>query len=131
MKTFFPILLTLSLLLTACGNSITVADKGTIEAFPEQKPVMLAWQGLTEAVKAEDCEAVLSYMRLTLNLEEDVCPAIYAYFKDGIPEVEWIRTDWSISNGKAKIYAVDGGSIMSFIHNEADDSWRSDDKFWE
>ena len=121
----------MSLLLTACSSGITVADKETISEFPEQKPVMLAWQGLTEAVAAKDCETVLTYFRVTLKVEGESCPDIYAYFDDGAPAVDWSRTDWSTSNGKAKIYAVDGGSITSFIHNEADDSWKSDEKFWE
>lgn len=131
MKAFLPTLLAMSLFVTACSSGITVADKDTINEFPEQKPVMLAWQGLTEAAEAKDCEKVLTYFRITLNVEGESCPDIYTYFKDGAPEVDWSRTDWSASQGKAKIYAVDGGSITSFIHNEADDSWRSDEKFWE
>lgn len=131
MKAYLPTLLAMSLFVTACSSDITVADKETIKAYPEQKPVMLAWQGLTEAVEAKDCETVLTYFRITLNVEGESCPDIYAYFEGGVPVVDWSRTDWSASEGKAKIYAADGGSITSFIHNEADDSWRSDEKFWE
>lgn len=123
-------LLALSLLLTACGTSINVADKETIDAYPELKPVMLAWQGLVEAATEKNCTATLEYMRLTLKVDEEACPDIFAYFET-VPEIDWARTDWSSSGGKAKIYELDGGSIASFIHNEADDSWRSDEKFWE
>ncbi len=131
MKALFPSLLMLSLLLTACGSSINVATDEEIDAYPEAKPVMLAWQGLSEAAQAKDCTTTLEYIRITLDVEEADCPAIFAYFEDEVPEVDWSRTDWSSSNGKAKIYAKDGGSITSFIHNEADDSWRTDERFWE
>ena len=131
MKATLPTLLAMSLLVTACSSGVTVADKEIVSEYPEQKPVMLAWQGLTEAALAKDCGVLLTHFRLTLKVEEESCPDIYAYFEDGVPQVDWSRTDWSTSNGKAKIYELGGGSITSFIHNEADDSWRSDEKFWE
>lgn len=124
-------LLALTLLLTACGTSISVATDEEIKAYPELKPVMLAWQGLTEAATEKDCTTTLEYFRLTLKVDEESCPDIFAYFEEGVPEIDWARTDWSASGGKAKIYKLDGGSIASFIHNEADDSWRADEKFWE
>lgn len=130
MKTL-PTLLALSLLLTACGTSINVADDETVDAYPELKPVMLAWQGLVEAATEKDCTATLEYFRLTLKVDEEACPDIFAYFEEEVPEIDWARTDWSATGGKAKIYELDGGSVASFIHNEADDSWRSDEKFWE
>lgn len=131
MKAYLPAILALSLFVTACSSGITVADKETIKEFPEQKPVMLAWQGLSEAAAAKDCEEALTYFRLTLKVEGESCPDIFAYFEKEAPEIDWSRTEWSSSNGKAKIYSADGGSITSFIHNEADGSWRSDEKFWE
>ena len=132
MKALSPTLLVaMTLLITACNSSITVADPETISEYPEQKPVMLAWQGLAQAAADKDCETLVTYFRITLNVEGELCPEIYAYFDGGAPSVDWSRTDWSASNGKAKIYELDGASITSFIHNEADDSWKSDEKFWE
>ena len=131
MKARFSLLLLFTLLLTACGGAITVATPEEIEAYPEAEGAMRTWQGIVDSVEAKDCETLLTYTRLTLNVEGDACPDIYAYFEDEVPVVDWSRTDWSTSGGKAKIYEKDGGSITSFIHNEKDDSWRTDEKFWE
>lgn len=130
-KILFISLIICTLLLTACGRQrITVADPATVKAYPEIVPVILAWQGMVEAAVNEDCAGFLGYMRITLKLDESVCPAVFDYFST-VPDVDWERTDWSTSGGKAKIYKMNGGSITSFIHNEADDSWRSDEIFWE
>lgn len=131
MKKILLISLITVLLITACGRQpITVADPATVKAYPELVPVILAWQGMVEAANKQDCAAFLEHMRITLKLDESVCQAVFDYFTD-VPEVDWERTDWSASRGKAKIYKMNGGSITSFIHNEADDSWRSDEIFWE
>lgn len=131
MKKLTSLLALSALFFTACGSAITVADKETIKAYPELEGAMLTWQGMVEAVQANDCAAFLEGMRLTLQLDETVCEAAFDYFSDGVPEVDWARSDWSTSGGKVKIYKKDGGSITSFILNEADDSWRADDIFWE
>lgn len=116
-------------LLTAC-TKITVADREILKNNPELKGPILAWQAMVDTAAEEDCEAFLETVRLTLKLTEEVCPAAFSYFENA-PEVAWERTEWSTTNGKAKIYEKDGGSITSFILNEADDSWRSDQVFWE
>jgi hypothetical protein len=131
MKTKFAFLLSLTVLLAACGSDIDVATEEEVNEYEDQEPVMLAWQGLVEAAEAKDCETLLTYMRNSLNVTGEVCPDIYEYFKDGAPVIDWSRTDWSTSGGKAKIYEKEGGSVTSFIHNEADDTWKTDEKFWE
>lgn len=131
MKSFLSLLLGTALLLTACSTSnLSVADPEILDTHPELEGPILAWQGMVDAAAEEDCAAFLEYMRITLKLTEEVCPAAFEYLEKA-PEVNWERTDWSTSGGKAKIYSVEGGSITSFIHNEADDSWRSDQLFWQ
>lgn len=122
-------LLAFAFLLTAC-NSITVADKEVLDDYPELEGAVLAWQSMVDTAAAEDCAGFLENMRLTLKVEEDECPAIFEYFEEA-PEVDWSRSSWSSSGGKVKIYSTEGGSILSFILNEADDSWRADERFWE
>ena len=119
-----------TLLLTACGSSLTVADKDTLKEYPELEGTIWAWQSMVDSAAAEDCATFLENMRLTLDLTEEACPAAFEYFEE-TPLVDWSRTDWSSSGGKAKIYEMGGGSIASFIHNEADNSWRADEIFWE
>lgn len=92
---------------------------------------MLAWEALVEAAEAKDCDAVLAQMRISLKLESEACPDIFEYFEDGAPDIDWSRTEWSTTGGKAKIYELGSGSITSFIHNEADDTWKNDELFWE
>ena len=120
---------TFSLLLTAC-NSLSVIDSDVLSKYPELEGPATTWQAMVDSAEAQDCTAFLDTMRLTLNLTEEVCPDVFAYFEN-TPIVDWQRTDWSTTGGKAKIYEMGGGSITSFIHNEADDSWRSDELFWE
>ena len=119
-----------ALLLAACNSGLTVADKDVLKTYPELEGTIWAWQSMVDSADAEDCEAFLENMRITLNLTEEVCPAAFAYFEE-TPIVDWSRTDWSASGGKAKIYEMGGGSIASFINNEADGSWRADEVFWE
>lgn len=129
MKRFYLIAV-LSLILSGCGNSLTVIDSETLNKYPELEGAATAWQSMVDSAEAKDCIGFLENMRLTLKLTEDVCPAAFAYFEEA-PVVDWGRTEWSSTGGKAKIYEMDSGSITSFIHNEADDSWRSDEIFWE
>jgi len=119
-----------SLFLTACGSSLSVIDSDTLSKYPELEGTATAWQSMVDSAAAQDCDTFLTNMRLTLKLTSEVCPAAFAYFENA-PVVDWQRTDWSSTGGKAKIYEMGGGSITSFIHNEADDSWRSDEIFWE
>lgn len=131
MKAFFSTLSLAALFLSACGTSVSVAEPSVVKEYPEQKPVMLAWQTIVEAAEAKNCELLLGQMRISLQLEAEACPDIYEYFEDGAPDVDWSRTDWSTTGGKAKIYELGGGSITSFIHNEADGTWKNDELFWE
>lgn len=131
MKALLSSFILSALFLTACASSISVAEPQTVREYPEQKPVMLAWQAIVEAAEAEDCDALLAQMRLSLRLEEEVCPTIYEYFEDGAPDIDWSRTEWNSTGGKAKIYELGAGSITSFILNEADDTWKTDQLFWE
>ena len=119
-----------ALLLTACSSNLTVADKDTLKAYPELEGAIWAWQSMVDSAAAEDCKTFLENMRLTLKLTEEACPAAFKYFEEA-PIVDWSRTDWSSSGGKAKIYEMGSGSIASFILNEADNSWRADEIFWE
>ena len=120
----------LTLAFTACGETVTVATSDELRDYSDQKPIMLAWQGMMEAAQAEDCEGALEYIRVTVQADSTACPAIYTYFED-TPTIDWSRTQWSGTGDKAKIYEKDGGSITSFIHNTADDTWKADEKFWE
>lgn len=124
-------LLTLGMLaLTACGTSLTVIDSETLKAYPEVKGVAQSWQGMVDAAQANDCETFLSYMRLSLQLDEEACPAALAYMTDA-PEIDWARTEWNATGGKARIYVVNGGGLTGFILNEATDVWGADEVFWE
>lgn len=126
----FTILFLSALLLTACAPKLTVADKDILKEYPELEGTIWAWQSMVDSTAAEDCAGFLENMRITLDLTEEVCPAAFDYFKEA-PVVDWSRTDWSTSGGKAKIYEMGGGSIASFILNESDNSWRADEVFWE
>lgn len=122
-------LLLSTLLFTACGQTYTVADPETIEANPDLAGVIDSWQRLVDAGAEEDCAAILEQMRSSLNLTEEACPAAIEYLKNA-PEVDWEKTDWNATGGKAKIYELDGGSITAFLLEESDDTWRADSAFW-
>lgn len=119
-----------ALLLTACGQNYTVVDEETLDTNPELEGIVTAWQNLVDAGVNDDCDAVLEQMRSSLNMTEETCPEAFEYLKDA-PEVDWSKTDWNESAGKAKIYKLNGGSITSFILDTSDDTWRADSFFWE
>lgn len=127
MKALLSSFLILSLSFAACGGS-DVASNEDMNAYPEQEPLMNTWQALTDAANDEDCEEVMSHMRDNLNVVEEDCEAIFTYFQEEQPEVEWSRTDWSATNEKAKIYELDGGSLTSFV--KKDGEWLVDENFW-
>ena len=129
MKKIAFLLLGISLL-TACSQDYTVVDEETLDTNPELEGVVTAWQNLVDAGAEEDCDAVLEQMRSSLNMTEESCPEAFAYLKDA-PEVDWSKTDWNESAGKAKIYKMNGGSITAFILDTSDDTWRADSFFWE
>ncbi len=126
MKALFSSFLVLSLSFAACGSD--VASNEDKNAYPEQEPLMDAWQELSDAANDEDCEAVLSHMRGNLNVTEEDCEAIFTYFQEEQPQVEWSRTDWSATNEKAKVYELDAGSLTSFV--KEDGEWLVDESFW-
>lgn len=131
MKRFFALIFLSGLLLTSCGGpSYSVAEPEVLKEYPELVGAINTWQAMVDAADSEDCTAFLDAMRISLKLTDEVCPAAFEYLND-VPQVDWSRTEWSSTGGKAKIYKFEGGSITSFIHNEADDSWRSDTIFWE
>ncbi len=130
MKKLISLSILTSLLLAAC-SSVDVADKEIIKANPDLKGAIHAWQGLVDAAEAEDCEEFMNHMRKTIGMTEEDCPAAFAYFADGAPIVEWEKTDFSTTGIKAKIYEDGSGSITSFIHDTANNEWRSELKFWE
>lgn len=116
--------------LTACGQNYTVVDEETLNTNPELEGVVSAWQNLVDAGTDENCDAVLEQMRSSLNMTEESCPDAFEYLKTA-PEVDWSKTDWNESAGKAKIYKMNGGSITSFILDTSDDTWRADSFFWQ
>jgi len=71
-----------ALLLAACNSGLTVADKDVLKTYPELEGTIWAWQSMVDSAAAEDCEAFLENMRITLNLTEEVCPAAFAYFEE-------------------------------------------------
>jgi hypothetical protein len=128
MKKLTSLLIISALFLTACG--LTVIDSETLSSYPELKGPATSWQALSDAAQAEDCETFLGYMRASLQLTEEICPAVFEYFEDA-PVVEWEKTEWNASGGKVKIYELDKGSITGMIHNTAEDTWGADTLFWE
>ena len=119
-----------ALLLTSCGGpDLTGVDQSTINLHPKLTELAETWQTIEIAANGKDCATILSYMRKSLNLTEESCPAAYDYFKDA-PEVDWNKTDWTADEGKAKIYETGKGSITSFIYDGRDGIWRADDEFW-
>jgi hypothetical protein len=130
MKKIITLFLTSALLLTACGGGAPVIDNETLDANPEVADISAAWQNLVDAAENEDCEAFLEGMRLSVDATEEDCPAAFEYLAD-YAGVEWSKTEWNASGGKAKIYEIDGGSITGLILNEATGVWGADEKFWE
>jgi hypothetical protein len=130
MKRIFLSLTIFTLLLTACGSSLTVIDGETLSSNPELKGVAESWQGIVDAAATQDCERFLSHMRSSLQLTEEDCTDAFEYLED-VPEIDWARTEWNSSGGKAKIYKMESGSLTGFILNEANDVWGADEKFWE
>lgn len=132
MKRILALSIITSLFLTACGGSgLTSEQQDLLSDYPELEGPMLAWNALAEAGESEDCEGLIDGMRLSLQLDEETCPAAFEFFADGAPEIDWERTEWSSTGGKAKIYEMDKGDLTSFILNEATDEWRADTVFWE
>lgn len=130
MKKLITLILASSLLLTACGGAAPVIDGETLDANPEVAEISAAWQGLADAAANEDCEAFLEGIRLSVDATEEDCSAAFEYFAD-YAGVDWSKTEWNASGGKAKIYQVDSGSITGLILNESTGVWGADSKFWE
>lgn len=119
-----------TLFLTGCGGAdLSGVDKETLDSHPRLEEVADTWEVMQTAAANEDCATLLSYMRKSLNLTEEACPAAYDYFASVQP-VDWGKTAWSTGDGKAKIYELDKGSITSFIYDGRDEIWRADDEFW-
>ncbi|MFA5855062.1 MAG: hypothetical protein WC846_02090 [Candidatus Gracilibacteria bacterium] len=119
-----------ALLLTSCGGpDLTGVDQSTINLHSKTPELVQTWQTIEKAAQGKDCATILSYMRKSLNLTEQSCPAAYDYFKNA-PEVDWNKTDWTADEGKAKIYELDKGSITSLIYDGRDEIWRVDTEFW-
>ena len=118
-------------LLAGCGSGpdLTGIEQYTINLHPAITGLATDWQALQAAAQDEDCTAVLSYMRKSLNVTEENCPAIYDYFKNA-PEVDWNKTEWSTDDGKAKIYEMDKGSITTLILDTKANVWRVEGDFW-
>ncbi len=132
MKKFTALIILSALFLTACvGTSLTVIDDETLATYPELEDIAVAWEALADAAEAEDCEAFLAQMRSSLQLTEEDCPSAFEYYEDGVPPIEWEKTQWNADMGKAKIYEVNSGSITSFILNGATDVWGADTIFWD
>ena len=119
-----------ALLLTSCGGpDLTGVDQSTINLHSKTPELVQTWQTIEAAATSKDCTTILSYMRKSLNLTEESCPAAYDYFKNA-PEVDWNKTDWTADEGKAKIYEMGKGSITSFVFDGRDGIWRVDTEFW-
>lgn len=131
MKRIVSVLALSALFLTACGAGLSVIDSETLKTYPEVKGIATSWQHLVDAAKSEDCEKFLSYMRNSLLLTEEACPAAFEYFADGAPEIDWSKTEWTADGGKAKIFKLGSGSLSGFILNTATDVWGADTVFWE
>jgi hypothetical protein len=131
MKKIAALTVLLTIALTACvGTSYTVIDSDTLTAHPELKGVVESWQGMVDAAEVDDCETFLSYMRVSLGLDEEACPNALEFMADA-PPVDWEKTEWNSTGGKAKIYELESGSITGFILNEATGEWGADELFWE
>lgn len=130
MKKLITLLLATSLLFTACGGGMSVIDDETLSANPELKDIAVAWQGMVDAAADQDCAVFLEGVRVSVNATEEDCPAAFEYLSD-YAGVEWSKTEWNATGGKAKIYEIDGGSITGLILNEATGVWGADSKFWE
>lgn len=131
MKKIAALTIIASLVLAACGSSLYVIDSETLKFYPEVEDLARDWQGLAEAAQAENCEAVEEYMRIATNFTEEDCSDVFEYFVEGAPEVDWAKTEWTSSMGKAKIFELEGGSIGGFVLNEAEGVWGAEDRFWE
>jgi hypothetical protein len=128
MKKLFA-LLSLPLLLTAC-TSYTVATDEDLKNHPELKEVIDTWQTMVDAGAEDDCQTVLDHMRKSLALTDEVCDAALAYLKEA-PAIDWDRTDWNATGGKAKIYQENGPSVTGFILDGHTNVWGADTLFWE
>lgn len=127
-KTLFALLATV--LLTACGNSYTVATPDDLKDHPELEGIVATWQEMVDAAGSNDCDTILKHIRQSLSVKTDSCDVIIAYLKDA-PEVDWARTDWNASKGKGKIYQANGASITGFILDTKKDVWGADTLFWQ
>ena len=130
MKKLASLIILSTLLLTACNN-LTVIDSDTLKEYPELKGVATSWQALSDAAAAEDCETFLDHMRDSLVLTEEDCPAAFEFFEDGVPPIDWARTEWNDDGGKVKIFEVNSGSITGFILNTVTDVWGASEVFWD
>ena len=131
MKRTLSILALSALFLTACGTRLSGIYSETLKTYPEVKGIATSWQNLVNAAEAEDCEKFLTYMRGSLLLTEEACPAAFEYFANGAPEIDWTKTEWTADGGKAKIFKAGSGSLSGFILNTATDVWGADTVFWE
>jgi len=127
-KTLFALLATV--LLTACGNSYTVATPDDLKDHPELEGVVATWQEMVDAAGNNDCATILTHVRQNLAVTTESCDALVAYLNEA-PAVDWARTDWTADKGKAKIYETNGASITGFILDTKKDVWGADSLFWQ
>lgn len=131
MKRFLALTLLSTLLLSACMGEQLSEDTISAEdlaATPELEEPALAWQGLVDAYQAGDCEAAMEELHRQIEVDDE-CAALFGYFDDnGVPTIEWSRSDWNATGIKVKVYELDGPSIGSFALVNGE--WKVEKAFW-